>query len=271
MSLNVSLGGFQLLRVPRGNPITARYKALGFASAASRANSRSVSARCSTRRAATRSISAGRCDPTGRSSRPNYETARRPGGAHQPASFEIDVGLAIDLGVVSVDRIAVRLLLDPLGAPELTALGVSVNIPGAFKGRGFLLLGHTPEGHSTMTGELDLTLVPLRLRIAANIKMEQFTADTDEDRRADLDRGRFPGRHPTGQFGAGHFWLSGTSWGQFHPHRRPVRRRSTPRWPGFARRAEIRPIRPSGAARTSTGRLGSARSSERWKAVFFSI
>ena len=181
MSLDLKLGSFRLLQIPRTNPITARYKALGVR-LSTRDNEQPFSFRPVFDSSRGYTIDIGRpgaiqlADPLGKIMKVLGARVART----NPLSFEIDVGLGIDLGVVSVDRLGVRLRLDPWGDPELTDFGVSVNIPGAFKGSGFLQLGHTPDGHSSMAGGLDLTLVPLRLRIAAKIKIEQFAADNGE-------------------------------------------------------------------------------------------
>jgi hypothetical protein len=211
MSVDIRIGGKTLLRVPRENPVTARFKALGV-----RLGDASGGERFSLR-------------PVFDSSRGYTIDIGRPGGIElaeplgkimkvlgariartNPLSFEIDVGLAIDLGVVSVDRIGVRMRLDPLGDPEITALGVSVNIPGAFKGRGFLQLAQTATG-SSLAGGLDLTLVPLRLRIAGQIKIEQFETEGGEEKTGvitTIEVG-FPVGIPLGNSGLGIFGFMG--------------------------------------------------------------
>lgn len=98
-----------------------------------------------------------------------------------PLTFEIDIGLGVDLGVVSVDRASVRAYLDGSHPPELTALAASVDIPGALVGSGYLQIGSATDsgGHtiSTIGGQLDLTLRPLSLRVAASVEVANIPAD----------------------------------------------------------------------------------------------
>lgn len=92
-----------------------------------------------------------------------------------PTTFEIDLGMAIDLGVVSIDRAGVRVYLDaPEGQtsiprPELTALGASVDIKNTLTGRGYLQIGE-----NTIGGEIDLAIAPIDLRVSAALEITQF-------------------------------------------------------------------------------------------------
>jgi large repetitive protein len=93
-----------------------------------------------------------------------------------PLTLEIDIGMSVDLGVITVDRAGVRVYLDdPSRLPELTALGVSVDIAGALVGSGFVQMAHStdPQGHpvATIGGQLDLTLRPIDLRVAAAVEI----------------------------------------------------------------------------------------------------
>lgn len=97
-----------------------------------------------------------------------------------PLTFEIDVGLGVDLGVVRVDRAGVRAYLDEPRPPELTALAASVDIPGALVGSGYLQIGSSPGPGgvpiSTIGGQIDLTLRPLSLRVAAALEIANIPA-----------------------------------------------------------------------------------------------
>ena len=53
-----------------------------------------------------------------------------------PAYLEVEVGLGIDLGIISVDSARVRVLLDTPTEIELTKLAASIEIPGALHGKG---------------------------------------------------------------------------------------------------------------------------------------
>ena len=99
-----------------------------------------------------------------------------------PLTLEVDIGMSVDLGVVTVDRAGVRVYLDdPTRPPELTALGISVDIAGALVGSGFVQLAHStdPQGHpvATIGGQLDLTLRPIELRVAAAVEIATITVD----------------------------------------------------------------------------------------------
>ena len=89
-----------------------------------------------------------------------------------PLNLEVDVGIKADLGIVSVDRAKVRWPLDPLGVPTISALGASVNIPGAFKGSGYLNVGN-----GGVAGSIDVTIVPIGLRAKAEFNIQQTPPD----------------------------------------------------------------------------------------------
>ena len=89
-----------------------------------------------------------------------------------PLTFEVDLGFAIDLGVISIERARVRMKLDPPGIPELTAFAASVDIPDALKGRGYLELNEVE-----IKGQLDLTLVPMQVRVVAGIGIANIPPD----------------------------------------------------------------------------------------------
>ena len=86
--------------------------------------------------------------------------------------FEIELGCAVDLGVVSLDRVGVRVQLDDPSNIELTALGASVDIPGALTGSGYFQIAE--DGFA---GRIDLTLVPIKLRIAAALNVRDIAPD----------------------------------------------------------------------------------------------
>lgn len=90
---------------------------------------------------------------------------------NNPTIFEIDLGFAIDLGVISIDRARLRARIDsdPIPLPELTAFGAGVNIPGAVRGRGYMELSETE-----VKGFIDITIVPVKVRIAAGVAVKQI-------------------------------------------------------------------------------------------------
>ncbi|OJV41721.1 MAG: hypothetical protein BGO25_18850 [Acidobacteriales bacterium 59-55] len=165
ISLDISLGGQPLLTISRDAPLAVRYKAAGLLIG----------------------------NPPGQPKfqfRPMFDASKgytidvsKPGaikvgsgldqilkilGAriarNNPYIFEVDLGFAIDLGVVSIERARVRMQLDPVSPPELTAFAASIDIPGAIKGSGYLEIND-----NEFKGQLDLTLVPVQVRIAAGL------------------------------------------------------------------------------------------------------
>lgn len=97
-----------------------------------------------------------------------------------PLTFEIDIGIGVDLGVVSVDRASVRAYLDEPRPPELTALAAHVDIPGALVGSGYMQVGSSTDEQgnviSTIGGQIDITLRPINLRIAAALEIATIPA-----------------------------------------------------------------------------------------------
>ena len=89
-----------------------------------------------------------------------------------PLNIEVDLGFGADLGVVKVDRFGIRLPIDPLGDPSITAIGVSVDVAGALEGRGYLEI--KSDGFA---GQLDLTLPSVGIRIAGGLAIRTVTQD----------------------------------------------------------------------------------------------
>ncbi|SDD21319.1 DUF6603 domain-containing protein [Niabella drilacis] len=102
-----------------------------------------------------------------------------------PVTLEIDFVIKVDLGVITVDRFKLKIPLDPPGVPQIIPSGVRVNIPGVLVGSGYVEILDTTvqvpvnennpdEGFREIPakgvqGGLDLTLVSLKIRIAANV------------------------------------------------------------------------------------------------------
>ena len=93
-----------------------------------------------------------------------------------PLTFEVDIGCGIDLGVVTIDRVRLRVFLElPVRAPELTAFGASIDIPGAIAGRGYLEIGAGDQPNtSKIGGQIDVTIRPISLRVAAAFEMQDI-------------------------------------------------------------------------------------------------
>jgi hypothetical protein len=103
-----------------------------------------------------------------------------------PFIMELDLALAINLGIITVETIRVTAKIDTGDKPGMTAADrfsimviptrVSVNIPATLIGKGYLDMGHEnnvkgndAQVHNGFRGYVDLTLVPLKLRIAASL------------------------------------------------------------------------------------------------------
>jgi hypothetical protein len=89
---------------------------------------------------------------------------------HNPLTLEVDLVIKADLGVVTVDEFQIKIPLDGSGAPMILPSGIHVNIPSAITGGGSV---HIQEGG--FEGGFDLTLVPLQLRIAAQVGVQQVS------------------------------------------------------------------------------------------------
>lgn len=88
-----------------------------------------------------------------------------------PMVLETDLGINANLGVITIDTVRVRVPIDPPGIPTILPTGISVNIPGTLVGSGFLDI--KDNGFS---GGIDVTLVPLKLRIQAVVGLENLEA-----------------------------------------------------------------------------------------------
>jgi len=88
-----------------------------------------------------------------------------------PTYLSVDVGVGADLGIVHIDRATVRLRLDqpPFELPTLTALGATIEVPGAFTGSGYVQV--TDNG---LTGSFDVSIAPpIGIRASAGLKIER--------------------------------------------------------------------------------------------------
>src|SRR5690606_33731410 len=86
-----------------------------------------------------------------------------------PLNLEVEMGLAVDLVVFKLDKFGFRLPIDPLGAPTLTALGVSVDVPNTIVGKGRLEINSTG-----FAGQVDVSLPSVKLRIAAGLAVSSI-------------------------------------------------------------------------------------------------
>jgi hypothetical protein len=96
-------------------------------------------------------------------------------GRQNPLILEMDLGLNANIGVVEVESVRVRVPIDPPGLPTIIPTAISVNIPGTLVGSGYLDIQD-----NGFAGALDLTLVPMKLRMQASAGLERID---DGDRR----------------------------------------------------------------------------------------
>jgi|GEM_PF-2993141 len=104
-----------------------------------------------------------------------------------PFILEMDLALGINLGIITVDKIRVTVKVnDGGGAPDIFIIPtkVSVDIPGALIGQGYLdvgrpnnVQGSAAEVHGGFKGFVDITLVPIKLRIAASLGIGPVSKD----------------------------------------------------------------------------------------------
>ena len=176
ISADISLGGFRLLEIPRDTPLAVRYKAIGLKFGFPPGSGGAFELRpvFDQSKGYTIDVSGPGAvripDPLGQLLQVLGARIART----NPLTFEIDLGFAIDLGVISVDRARVRMPLDPVGPPELTAFGAGLKVPGVIEGSGYMEMNNA-GGSMEIKGGLDVSLVPVKLRIAAQIAVAQIS------------------------------------------------------------------------------------------------
>lgn len=177
ISAKIKLGGFLLLEIPRDTPLAVRYKAIGikFGYPPGSAAAWELRPVFDQSKGYTIDVSGpGQIrlpDPLGQILQVLGARIART----NPLTFEIDLGFAVDLGVISVERARVRLPLDPLGPPELTAFAAGLKVPGVIEGRGYMEMNNA-GGAMEIKGGIDVSLIPIKLRIAAQVAVAQVPA-----------------------------------------------------------------------------------------------
>jgi hypothetical protein len=159
------LGAARLIDTDPRNPITVRYKAVGFRTS-DRPGLRDIMPVFDSSKGYAIDIPSG----GGVNVPAPLGDILQVSGARisrtNPVNLDLDLELKADLGTVSVDRTTIRIPLDGSGAPTITALGVHIDIPGAVEGHGYLAV--FPDGFA---GQLDATLPSLGVRIAAGLSV----------------------------------------------------------------------------------------------------
>ena len=175
ISAKIKLGGFLLLEIPRDTPLAVRYKAIGLQFGYPPGSTAAWELRpvFDQSKGYTIDVSGpGQIrlpDPLGQILQVLGARIART----NPLTFEIDLGFAVDLGVISVERARVRLPLDPLGPPELTAFAAGLKVPGVIEGRGYMEMNNA-GGAMEIKGGIDVSLIPIKLRIAAQVAVAQI-------------------------------------------------------------------------------------------------
>jgi hypothetical protein len=126
-------------------------------------------------------------------------------GRQNPLVLEMDLGLNANLGVVEVESVRVRVPIDPPGLPTIIPTAISVNIPGTLVGSGYLDIRD-----NGFAGALDLTLVPVKLRIQASVGLERLDVGDRRITAFFLGLGvEFPAPIPIASSGVGLYGLLG--------------------------------------------------------------
>jgi large repetitive protein len=84
-----------------------------------------------------------------------------------PTYLEVEVGLGVDLGIITVDSVRVRARLDGPFDIQLTKLAATLDVPGTIHGKGSIEF--TPLGFK---GAFDLTVLPVNIRASAVLAVE---------------------------------------------------------------------------------------------------
>jgi large repetitive protein len=162
-----------LVSISLDHPVKVRYKAVGFALGWNPAGADKVAPTFDPSRGYTIDIPAGAIQAAG----PLGDILQVLGArvSHDnPTYIETELGLAVDLGVVEVDRARVRVRLDQAEPPSLTALGAGIDV-GVLRGRGYLAID---SGSGNLTGSLDVTIAdPLNLRVMAGLSIQHAQDD----------------------------------------------------------------------------------------------
>lgn len=176
ISANIEIGGFRILEIPREKPLAVRYKAIGLKmgyppGSADRFELRPMFDSSKGYSIDLSGPGAVRVpDPLGQIIQVLGARIART----NPLTFEIDLGFAVDLGVITIERARVRMPVDPVGPPELTAFAASLSVPGTIEGRGYMEINSSPTFE--IKGQIDVSLVPLKLRLAAGIGVADIPA-----------------------------------------------------------------------------------------------
>lgn len=161
----LKIGSTKIIDTKPDNPITVRYKAVGFKTS-DKPNLRDLVPVFDSSKGYTIKIpSSGGIQvpaPLG----DILQVAGTRIARSNPVNIELDIELKADLGVVSIDKTTIRIPLEGGHAPTISALGVHLSVPGAIDGHGYLAIFE--DGFA---GQLDVSLPSLGIRIAAGLSV----------------------------------------------------------------------------------------------------
>lgn len=84
------------------------------------------------------------------------------------AWIEVDMGMAVDLGVITITQATIRATLtDGSWSPSLRGLEVQLDVPKTVRGKGKLSLNSTGE----LSAAIELEIIPARISAAASLRM----------------------------------------------------------------------------------------------------
>lgn len=179
MVVVLDLGGSaKLIDTDPQNPITVRYKAIGFATSNKPQVRDLVPVFDSSKGYSIKVPSSGGLKVPPPLGDILQVTATRIARSN-PVNLELDLELKADLGVVSVDKMTIRIPLEGGHAPTITALGVHIDVSGAIEGSGYLAI--YPDGFA---GQLDVSLPGIGVRVAAGLSVRHVTDPNDASRTA---------------------------------------------------------------------------------------
>jgi large repetitive protein len=176
--VTLELGAAKLIDTDPKNPITVRYKAVGFGTS-DRPQARDLLPVFDSSKGYTINIpSTGGIkvpDPLG----DILQVAGTRIARSNPVNLELDLVLKTDLGVVSVDKTTIRIPLEGGHVPTISALGVHINVPGALDGHGYLAI--YSDGFA---GQLDVSLPSVGIRVAAGLAVRHVAEPAPGTRTA---------------------------------------------------------------------------------------
>ncbi|WP_428411628.1 hypothetical protein [Pararhizobium sp.] len=171
-------GGAKLIDTDPNNPITVRYKAVGFTTSDEPRFNNIVPVFDSSKGFTINIPSGGGITVPG----PLGDILQVAGtriSRSNPVNIELDLNLKADLGVVTIDKTTIRIPLEGGHAPTVSALGIHVDVAGAIEGGGYLAIYD-----NGFAGQIDVSLPSLGVRIAGGLSVRHVVDEQDPSRKA---------------------------------------------------------------------------------------